>query len=203
MSRPEHSAPPELFYNATEAKKYTQSSRIVHIQNTMAQRAIELLALPEGVSLLLADIGCGSVRACSVPRTTDWARSDFSPPRACRALAVRFWRGKATRGLAATLVQTCSRSPASVTMKGTCSPSIWGRVCPSGALPSCTAVVHLLTAALLQPGLPRWRNKHLSHPMALQRRQKVPRTPEAAEQILFILIPRVGPGCESSAAILP
>ena len=67
MSRPEHSAPPELFYNATEAKKYTESSRIVHIQNTMAQRAIELLALPERANLLLADIGCGSVRPCRAP----------------------------------------------------------------------------------------------------------------------------------------
>ena len=60
MSRPEHTAPPELFYNDTEAKKYTESSRIVHIQEQMTKRALELLALPEGQPLLLADIGCGS-----------------------------------------------------------------------------------------------------------------------------------------------
>jgi 18S rRNA (guanine1575-N7)-methyltransferase len=60
MSRPEHTAPPELFYDDKEAKKYTESSRIIHIQNQLTTRALELLALPEGQPLLLADIGCGS-----------------------------------------------------------------------------------------------------------------------------------------------
>ena len=60
MSRPEHTAPPEVFYNDIEAKKYTQNSRMIQIQRTMTERAIELLALPEGASLLLCDIGCGS-----------------------------------------------------------------------------------------------------------------------------------------------
>jgi 18S rRNA (guanine1575-N7)-methyltransferase len=60
MSRPEHTAPPELFYDDKEAKKYTESSRIIHIQNHLTTRALELLALPEGQPLLLADIGCGS-----------------------------------------------------------------------------------------------------------------------------------------------
>jgi 18S rRNA (guanine1575-N7)-methyltransferase len=60
MSRPEHTAPAELFYSDAEAKKYTQNSRMIQIQRTMTERAIELLALPEGASLLLADIGCGS-----------------------------------------------------------------------------------------------------------------------------------------------
>lgn len=60
MSRPEHTAPPELFYDDKEAKKYTESSRIIHIQNHLTNRALELLALPEGQPLLLADIGCGS-----------------------------------------------------------------------------------------------------------------------------------------------
>eukprot|EP01052_Picozoa_sp_SAG31_P029972 SAG31_NODE_3032_length_4764_cov_2.873526_1_plen_161_part_00 len=60
MSRPEHTAPPEIFYNDIEAKKYTQNSRMIQIQRTMTERAIELLALPEDSSLLLCDIGCGS-----------------------------------------------------------------------------------------------------------------------------------------------
>ena len=61
MSRPEHSNPPELFYNEAEAKKYTQSSRIIRIQEHLASRALELLALPEDIPLLLLDVGCGSV----------------------------------------------------------------------------------------------------------------------------------------------
>ena len=44
MSRPEHTAPPELFYDEKEAKKYTESSRIIHIQNQLTTRALELLA---------------------------------------------------------------------------------------------------------------------------------------------------------------
>ena len=30
--RPEHTAPPEIFYNADEARKYTTNSRIMQIQ---------------------------------------------------------------------------------------------------------------------------------------------------------------------------
>ncbi|KAI9105427.1 S-adenosyl-L-methionine-dependent methyltransferase [Phlyctochytrium arcticum] len=60
MSRPEHTAPPEIFYNETEATKYTQNSRIVSIQNEMSYRALELLALPEGEASFVLDIGCGS-----------------------------------------------------------------------------------------------------------------------------------------------
>eukprot|EP00959_Pyramimonas_sp_CCMP1952_P128372 2684185-Pyramimonas_sp.AAC.2 len=32
MSRPEHIAPPEIFYNDTEAKKYARNSRMMEIQ---------------------------------------------------------------------------------------------------------------------------------------------------------------------------
>ncbi|KAJ3044559.1 hypothetical protein HK097_001435 [Rhizophlyctis rosea] len=60
MSRPEHIAPPEIFYNDIEAKKYTENSRIIQIQNDMTLRAMELLALPEDESCFLLDIGCGS-----------------------------------------------------------------------------------------------------------------------------------------------
>eukprot|EP00923_Selenidium_pygospionis_P022308 GHVN01038581.1.p1 GENE.GHVN01038581.1~~GHVN01038581.1.p1 ORF type:complete len:287 (-),score=39.75 GHVN01038581.1:220-1080(-) len=63
MSRPEYQGPPELYYNAPEAAKYSQSSRIIAIQSQITSRAIELLCLPSvessGGSLLL-DIGCGS-----------------------------------------------------------------------------------------------------------------------------------------------
>ncbi|ERN10002.1 hypothetical protein AMTR_s00013p00229960 [Amborella trichopoda] len=60
-SRPEKQAPPEFFYDETEARKYTTSSRIIEIQAKLSERALELLALPDdGVSRLLLDIGCGS-----------------------------------------------------------------------------------------------------------------------------------------------
>ncbi|XP_052201058.1 18S rRNA (guanine-N(7))-methyltransferase RID2 [Diospyros lotus] len=61
MSRPELEAPPEIFYNDEEARKYTSSSRIIQIQADLSERALELLALPDdGVPKLLLDIGCGS-----------------------------------------------------------------------------------------------------------------------------------------------
>ncbi|RZB71702.1 18S rRNA (guanine-N(7))-methyltransferase RID2 isoform B [Glycine soja] len=60
-SRPEVVAPPEIFYDDAEARKYTSSSRIVQIQATLSERALELLALPDdSVPKLLLDIGCGS-----------------------------------------------------------------------------------------------------------------------------------------------
>ncbi|KAJ3188207.1 hypothetical protein HDU85_005357 [Gaertneriomyces sp. JEL0708] len=60
MSRPEHTAPPEIFYNDNEASKYTNNSRIISIQNEMSYRALELLALPSGEPAFVLDIGCGS-----------------------------------------------------------------------------------------------------------------------------------------------
>eukprot|EP01132_Coremiostelium_polycephalum_P007558 gene7558-9292_t len=61
MSRPEHIAPPEIFYNDVEAKKYSQNTRIIEIQTQMSDRAYELLAIPDEISgLMLLDIGCGS-----------------------------------------------------------------------------------------------------------------------------------------------
>jgi 18S rRNA (guanine1575-N7)-methyltransferase len=57
-NRPELLAPPEIFYDDTEARKYTSSSRIVEIQAKLSERALELLALPEdGVPRFLLDIG--------------------------------------------------------------------------------------------------------------------------------------------------
>lgn len=64
--RPEHLAPPEVFYNEEEARKYTQNSRMMDIQVQMCERAIELLLLPEDKSCFLLDIGCGSGLSGSV-----------------------------------------------------------------------------------------------------------------------------------------
>eukprot|EP00882_Tetradesmus_deserticola_P023760 GHRQ01025871.1.p1 GENE.GHRQ01025871.1~~GHRQ01025871.1.p1 ORF type:complete len:299 (+),score=147.53 GHRQ01025871.1:82-978(+) len=59
--RPEHTAPPDIFYNEDEARKYTTNTRMIAIQEKLTQRALELLALPpDGTPRLLLDIGCGS-----------------------------------------------------------------------------------------------------------------------------------------------
>ncbi|PSN64852.1 williams Beuren syndrome chromosome region 22 protein-like protein [Corynespora cassiicola Philippines] len=58
MSRPEDILPPDLFYNDTEARKYTTNSRIQKIQSDMTHRALSLLDL-HSPSLIL-DVGCGS-----------------------------------------------------------------------------------------------------------------------------------------------
>ncbi|KAG4305668.1 hypothetical protein PORY_001224, partial [Pneumocystis oryctolagi] len=60
MTRPEHQAPPEVFYGETEAKKYTSYSRVQMVQAEMTLRSLELLNLPKGKSCFLMDIGCGS-----------------------------------------------------------------------------------------------------------------------------------------------
>ncbi|XP_054821182.1 LOW QUALITY PROTEIN: protein NUCLEOLAR FACTOR 1 [Prosopis cineraria] len=55
-SRPELLAPPEIFYDDTEARKYTSSSRIIEIQAILSERALELLASPDdGIPKLLLD----------------------------------------------------------------------------------------------------------------------------------------------------
>jgi len=60
MSRPEHQAPPEIFYSSTEADKYSNNTRIMTIQSEMSERALELLQLPEDSPSYILDIGCGS-----------------------------------------------------------------------------------------------------------------------------------------------
>lgn len=59
--RPEHIAPPDIFYNYDEAMKYTQNSRMISIQDSMTYRALELLELrdQDGPQHIL-DLGCGS-----------------------------------------------------------------------------------------------------------------------------------------------
>ncbi len=59
--RPEHTAPPEIFYNEDEARKYTDNTRMIAIQTALTERALELLALPQdGTPKFLLDLGCGS-----------------------------------------------------------------------------------------------------------------------------------------------
>ena len=55
---PPSTSPPDLFYNDSESRKYTTSSRIQTIQSDMTHRSLALLAL-QSPSLIL-DIGCGS-----------------------------------------------------------------------------------------------------------------------------------------------
>ena len=60
MSRPEEVAPPEVFYDATEAGKYLHSTRMIDVQSQMAERAVEMLCLPEGRPCMILDVGCGT-----------------------------------------------------------------------------------------------------------------------------------------------
>ncbi|GAA5901655.1 uncharacterized protein JCM6883_000354 [Sporobolomyces salmoneus] len=66
-NRPEHIAPPEVFYNAGEAQKYTSNTRVQSIQAEMTYRCLELLDLPASSEddelsrpSFLLDIGAGS-----------------------------------------------------------------------------------------------------------------------------------------------
>ncbi|KAI7870566.1 S-adenosyl-L-methionine-dependent methyltransferase [Spinellus fusiger] len=80
MSRPEHIAPPEIFYNEDEARKYTDNSRIASIQAEMAYRTLELLNLTPGPKFLL-DIGCGSGLSGEILSEEGhvWVGMDISP----------------------------------------------------------------------------------------------------------------------------
>ena len=81
MSRPEHIAPADLFYNEEEAQKYTANSRMIEIQRELTQRCIELLALPDGQPSMILDVGCGS--GLSGQELTElghvWVGLDLSP----------------------------------------------------------------------------------------------------------------------------
>ncbi|KAF0309750.1 putative 18S rRNA (guanine-N(7))-methyltransferase [Amphibalanus amphitrite] len=81
VRRPEHKAPPEIFYDEKEARKYTSNTRMMEVQEKMTERALELLALPEDVPHLLLDLGCGS--GLSGETITEagqmWVGCDISP----------------------------------------------------------------------------------------------------------------------------
>lgn len=82
MSRPEHTAPPEVFYNEDEAKKYTFNTRNMEIQNQLTERALELLTLDDATPHLLLDIGCGSGLSGEVlsEHGHTWVGVDISKP---------------------------------------------------------------------------------------------------------------------------
>lgn len=81
MSRPEQLAPPEIFYNDTEALKYTTSTRVQHIQAKMTLRALELLNLDPEAPHLLLDVGCGSGLSGEILSEEGfcWIGMDISP----------------------------------------------------------------------------------------------------------------------------
>lgn len=79
--RPEHIAPPEIFYDYDEANKYTQNTRIMEIQETMTHRALELLEFNEkDGSQLILDLGCGSGLSsqCIEEHGHNWVGVDIS-----------------------------------------------------------------------------------------------------------------------------
>ncbi|XP_052246184.1 probable 18S rRNA (guanine-N(7))-methyltransferase [Dreissena polymorpha] len=79
--RPERKAPPEIFYNEEEARKYTSNTRMIEIQSQLSERAIELLALPEDTSCFILDVGCGSGLSgeCLTEQGHFWVGLDISP----------------------------------------------------------------------------------------------------------------------------
>jgi 18S rRNA (guanine1575-N7)-methyltransferase len=78
--RPEAVAPADVFYNQVEARKYTQNTRMISIQTSLAKRAIEMLAIPKSKNKLILDIGCGSGISGAVlgRRGHMWVGTDIS-----------------------------------------------------------------------------------------------------------------------------
>lgn len=81
MTRPENLAPPHVYYNQSEARKYTSNSRIQMIQADMTLRSLDLLNLPEGKCCFLMDIGCGSGLSGEILDQDGhvWVGMDISP----------------------------------------------------------------------------------------------------------------------------
>lgn len=81
MSRPEELAPPEIFYNDSESLKYTQSTRVQHIQAKMTLRALELLNLAPEEPHFLLDLGCGSGLSGEIlsEEGYNWVGMDIAP----------------------------------------------------------------------------------------------------------------------------
>jgi SAM-dependent methyltransferase len=108
MSRPENVAPPELFYDAVEAGKYSGGSRVQAVQAAMAQRCLELLLLPAGAPALVLDVGCGSGLSGDVLAAAGhaWLGLDVAPAMLVAAreseakYIVRSLQGKLRIGLA-------------------------------------------------------------------------------------------------------
>ncbi len=58
--RPERSGTADAFYSSSEANRYDGSVRMAVTQRHLAERALQLLALPEGAPSLVLDVGCGT-----------------------------------------------------------------------------------------------------------------------------------------------
>ena len=72
---------PSAFYDGNEAKKYHKSSRIVHIQREITNRAIELLNLAPDRPCYVLDVGCGSgLSGAALEKAGHyWVGCDISP----------------------------------------------------------------------------------------------------------------------------
>lgn len=86
--RPEHTAPATEFYSEEGAAKYVASSRMNEVQRKLAERCMELLALPPEEPSLLLDIGTGTGIAGEVLSAAghEWIGMDISQPMLDEAL---------------------------------------------------------------------------------------------------------------------
>ena len=81
MERPEHTGPAALYYNDTEAEKYSNNIHMIEVQSHMAERALQLLGIEEGNDdCLILDVGCGSGISGSVLTDNgyEWVGIDLS-----------------------------------------------------------------------------------------------------------------------------
>ena len=150
--RPENSAPPEIFYNEDEARKYTDNSRMVAIQTALTERALELLALPDdGTPKLLLDLGCGSGLSgeALTERGHVWVVSGAQRGVRWAGVGGEVRRGRrVSRLLLPCLLPTCALPPLrhgrawtsarrcwmwlrSGRWRETCAYMTWGTACPS------------------------------------------------------------------------
>lgn len=80
MSRPELQRPPDLFYDHTEARKYTSSSRIVQVPMLSWERKQGFFQLPVPAPLLPRMYGAaGCAGGVLLPRTLKIANSVLLP----------------------------------------------------------------------------------------------------------------------------
>ena len=81
MSRPEHIAPAEMFYDSSESAKYGQNSRMIRVQTAMTERALELARVVPNSGQAILDIGCGSGISGEVlsDQGHHWVGLDISP----------------------------------------------------------------------------------------------------------------------------
>ena len=79
MPRPEASGPPANYYDATEAAKYTSSSRIIRVQAEIAARCVELLNFPAGARRPWSTSAAGGLSGAALERAGHaWVGCDVS-----------------------------------------------------------------------------------------------------------------------------